>query len=84
MRLIEFAGRRYHVTFTQDWDVYGDIVEFRYLDDPSARVLVRVTGWNDADALHLDVTTVADLDPQFTEFAVEHAKELIGTDRDDA
>lgn len=80
VRLIEYEGTRYHVTFTQDWDVYGEIVEFRYLDDPSARVLVRVTGWNDADDLQVNVTTAAGVDPHFAEFAVRHAKELIGAD----
>ena len=80
VRLIEYEGTNYHVTFTQDWDVYGEIVEFRYLDDPSARVLVRVTGWNDSDDLHVNVTTAAGVDPQFTEFAVQHARALIGAE----
>lgn len=80
MRMIEFGGERYHVTFSTDWDVYGDIVEFRRLNNPSAEVLVRVTGWNDEDDLRLNVTVAPGVDPEFSEFAVRHAKELIGAE----
>jgi hypothetical protein len=79
MRMIEFDGERY-VTFATDWDVYGEIVEFRRMDDPSAQVLVRVTGWNDEDDLRLNVTVAPGVDPDFGDFAVRHARELIGAD----
>lgn len=80
VRMIEFGGEQYHVTHSTDWDVYGDIVEFRRMDDPSAQVLVRVTGWNDEEELRLDVTVASGVAPEFREFAVGHARELIGAD----
>lgn len=80
MRMIEFGGDQYHVTFSTDYDVYGDIVEFRRMDDPSAQVLVRITGWNDEDDLRLSVTVAPGVDSEFSEFAIRHAKELIGAD----
>lgn len=74
--MIEFGGERYHVTHSTDWDVYGDIVEFRRMDDPSAKVLVRVTGWNDEADLRLDVTVAPGVDAEFSEFAVRGGRAL--------
>ena len=59
MRMIEFGGEQYHVTFSTDFDVHGDMVESRQMADPSAQVLVRVTGWNDEDDLRLNVTVAS-------------------------
>lgn len=79
MRLIEHDGNAYHVTFSTDYDVYGYIVEFRRMDDPSSSVLVRVTGWGDlGDDPTFRTTTQDGLDPDFAAFAVSHAKSLIG------
>jgi hypothetical protein len=83
VRLIEFGGVGYHVTVSTDYDVYGHIVEFRRMDDPSATVLVRVTGWGDLGGGPVHVTAEPGLDPQFLDFAVRHAKGHIGWDEDD-
>lgn len=84
MRLIEFRGTAYDVTVSTDYDLYGHIVEFRRMDDPSAKVLVRVTGWGDlGDDGAVQVTAEPGLDPDFLDFAVSHAKGHIGWDEDD-
>jgi hypothetical protein len=80
MRMIEFGGEQYHVTFSTDFDVHSDMVEFRQMADPSAQVLVRGTGWNDEDDLRLNVTVASGVEKKFSEFAIQHAKELIGAD----
>jgi hypothetical protein len=80
VRVIEFGGTEYHVTVTTDYDVYGHIVEFRRLDDPSAKVLVRVTGWGELGDDPIHVTVEPGMDSQFLDFAVRHAKSHIGWD----
>src|SRR5215831_10867186 len=77
--MIEFRGEQYHVTYTVDWDVYGHMVEFRHMDDPSGHVLMRVTGWDDEEDLR-EVIVAPDVDPRFAEFAANHARDLMGLD----
>ena len=78
--MIEFGGEQYHVTLSTDFDVHGGMVEFRQTADPSAQLLVRVTGWNDEDDLRQNVTVASGVETKFSEFAIQHAKELIGAD----
>jgi hypothetical protein len=78
--MIEFNGRQYHVTYAADVGRYDQVVEVRWMDDPSAQVLVRVSGWYGSD--ELEVETAPAVDQEVRAFAVRHAKDLMGEDLD--
>jgi hypothetical protein len=80
MRLIEHAGTSYHVTFDHDLDSGRESVVFRYLDDPSAAVLLTVVLAWPAQEPQLRVQIPHEVDLTFVEFAIKHAKTLLGDD----
>jgi hypothetical protein len=80
MRLIEHAGKSYHVTFDHDLDSGRESVVFRYLDDPSAAVLLTVVLDWPAEEPQLRVQIPHEFDLTFVEFALEYAKTLLGAD----
>lgn len=80
MRLIEYAGTPYHVTVDHDLDSGRESVVFRYLDDPSAPILLTVVlAWH-AQEPQLRVQIPHELDLTFVEFAIKYARTLLGDD----
>ncbi len=80
MRLIEHAGRSYHVSFDHDLDSGRESVVFRYLDDPSAGVLLSVVLTWPGQEPQLRVQVPHELDLTFVELAIKHAKTMLGDD----